>query len=116
MSTFPLRLSAVSSHPRHELVSQLAAILNDLGWVLESHPFSNIALAVHFEVSALNIPKLRPALTSLPLAFSASSIEALTHLENTPIADLSKEITGSVHVTFVHSEPDLHDDIPAVPG
>lgn len=111
MTTFPLRLSAISSRPRHELVGQLTAVLNELGWVLESHPYSNLALAIHFEISAGNVPKLRPALVALPLAWSDASLDALAGL-----ADLPGDLQGSVHVTFVHSEPDLHRDIPAVPG
>ena len=116
MATFPLRLSAISSRPRHELVGQLTAVLNELGWVLESHPYSNIALAIDFEISAGNLAKLRPALMALPLAWSESSLDALTEFERTASADRSSDLQGSVHVTFVHSEPDLHLDIPAVPG
>lgn len=116
MAIFPLRLSAISSRPRLELVGQLAAVLNELGWVLESHPYSNIALAIDFEISAGNVPKLRPALVALPLAWSDSSLDALAGIERTLLADRPGDLQGSVHVTFVHAEPDLHLDIPAVPG
>jgi hypothetical protein len=112
----PLRLAAVSAHPRHALVAQLSAVLNDLGSVLDSHPFSNLALAVQFEVSPRMVPQLKPALLALPLAFSDASLAALNALEQAPAAELPAELTGSLNVTFVHHEPDLHQHIPAVPG
>lgn len=112
----PLRLAAVTAHPRHELVAQLVAVLNGLGAVLDSHPFSNLALAVDFEVSGPRAAQLRTALLALPMAFSNASLEVLTALGETSVADLPAEITGSLNVTFVHHEPDLRLPIPAVPG
>jgi hypothetical protein len=112
----PLRLAAVSAHPRHALVAQVSAALNDLGSVLDSHPFSNLALAIDFELSPRQVPRLRPTLLALPLAFSDASLAALAALDEVPAAELPTELTGSLNVTFVHQEPDLHQYIPAVPG
>jgi hypothetical protein len=112
----PLRLAAVTAHPRHALVAQLSAALNQLGSVLDSHAFSNLALAIDFDLSQRQVPHLRPTLLALPLAFSDASLAALAALEQVPVAELPAEITGSMNVTFVHHEPDLHQHIPAVPG
>ncbi len=112
----PLRLAAISSHPRHELVERLEGVLRDLGWVLDSHPFSNLALAVRFEIPQANLPRLRPALRALPWALSEASLGTLEDLERMPLADLPEDLPGSLHVTFVHAEPDLRGEIPAVPG
>lgn len=116
MNVLPLRLAAVTSHPRHALVAQLVAVLNSLGAVLDSHPFSNLALTVHFELSPSQVPNCRASLLALPLSFSETSLEALRALENIPCADLPPEIMGSLNITFVHHEPDLRMVIPAVPG
>ena len=97
-------------------MGRLTAVLNELGWILASHPYSNIALAIDFEMSAQGPSRLRSALAALPLALSDASLEALARLENTPVPELPDGIAGSLHITFVHSEPDLHLEIPAVPG
>lgn len=112
----PLRLAAVSTHPRHDLVGQVLAALNDLGWVLASNAFSNLGLAVHFELSPRQVPRVMARLTALPMVLSDPSLAALTSLENTPAQDFPEGIAGSLHITFRHSEPDLHSEIPAVPG
>lgn len=112
----PLRLAAISSHPRQDLVGRLEAALRDLGWLLDAHPYANLALAVQFEVPAGNLPRLRPALEALPWALSDASLAALADLERSPAPDLPGSLPGSVHITFVHGEPDLRGEVPAVPG
>jgi hypothetical protein len=116
LNLVPLRLAAVTAHPRHTLVAQLSEALNGLGSVLDSHPFSTLALAIQFEVSPRLVAQLKPTLLALPLAFSDASLAALTALDQASATDLPPEITGSLNVTFVHTEPDLHQHIPAVPG
>ncbi len=108
-----LRLSAVTSHPRHALVAKLTDALNAVGSVLDSHQFSNIALSIQFEMPAQKMAPLRAALVALSMVLSADSLDAL---ERAQTANLAGEIAGSVHVTFVHNEPDLRAHIPAVPG
>lgn len=112
----PLRLAAVSSHPRHALVGQVLEALNELGWVLDSHPYSNLALAIHFELSSRQLHRLRAGLTALPLKLSESSLAALAELEGAPAMELPEAVPGSLHLTFQHAEPVLRSEIPAVPG
>jgi len=112
----PLQLAAVTSHSRHALVSQLTEVLNNLGSVLDSHQFSNLALAIHFEISAQRVSHLRPSLLALPMSFSDSSITALETIERAQASELPADILGSINITFAHNEPDLLMHIPAVPG
>ena len=116
MITFALQLAAVTSHPRHSLVAQLTEVLNHVGSILDSHQFSNLALAIQFEVSARSVALLRPELLALPLSFSNASLTALEAIENAQDSELPAEILGSIHITFAHHEPDLPMHIPAVPG
>ena len=116
MIILPIKLTAVTSHSRFTLVTERTAALNDLGSVLDSHQFSNLALAIHFEISARNVPKLRPALVALPMSLSNSSLEALDSIEKVEFEELPSEIAGSLNITFVHNEPDFHMHIPSVPG
>lgn len=112
----PLRLSAVSSHPRHDLVSRITEVLTESGWVLDARPYSNLALAIHFEFSRRRLPGVTARLAALPMAWSDPSLAALSRLEGIPPPDLPETIPGSLHLTFRHSEPDLRSEIPAVPG
>lgn len=112
----PLRLAAVSSHPRHTLVCRILEVLNEAGWVLDARPYSNLALAIHFELTRGQLAGVAARLTALPMAWSDPSLAALSRLEETPIPDLPETIPGSLHITFRHLEPDLHAEIPAVPG
>jgi hypothetical protein len=116
VTIFPLQLAAVTTHPRHSLVAQLTEVLNRVGSVLDSHQFSNIALAIQFEVSARGVSQLRHSLLALPLSFSNSSITALETIENAQGSELPSEILGSINITFAHNEPDLLMHIPDVPG
>ena len=116
MSSLPIKLSAVTSHPRFALVGEVSAVLNELGSVLDAHPFSNLAMAIHFEVSPRGVAQLKPALLALPMSLSNASLEALDTLGTIPSQELPPEILGSLNITFVHDEPDFHMPIPAVPG
>lgn len=112
----PLRLAAVSNHPHHNLVSRILEVLTESGWVLDAQPYSNLALAIHFELSRGHVPGVAARLTALPMALSDPSLAALSRLEGSPILDLPETIPGALHITFRHLEPDLHAEIPAVPG
>lgn len=116
MTSALLRLSGVTAEPRHSVVARLAAVLNDLGWVVDFSQFSNSALTLRFELAARNAPRLRSALAELPVALSRGSAEELAALEQASAGELPDPLPGSVHLTFVHSEPDLRIPVPAVPG
>ena len=116
MNPMRLQLSGVTAEPRHSVVARLAAVLNELGWVLDFSQFSNSALTLRFELAARNAPRLRSALAELPVALSRGSVEELAALEQDSAGELPDPVPGSIHLTFVHSEPDLRIPVPAVPG
>ncbi len=62
---------------------------------------------------AQKVAQLRDALATLPMALSADSLDALARVQT---EHATGELAGSVHVTFVHNEPDLRTHIPAIPG
>jgi hypothetical protein len=111
-----IRLSGVTSQPRHSVVARLTAVLGDVGWILDFRQFSNSALSVQFEVPAREAPALRSALAELPVVLSRESAEELAALEEASAAELPDPVPASLHLTFVHSEPDLRIPVPAVPG
>ena len=112
----PLRLAAVSSHPRHDLISRITGVLTESGWVLDARSYSNLALAIHFELSRRQLPGMTARLAALPMAWSDPGLAALSRLEGIPPPDLPETIPGSLHITFRHLEPDRPSEVPAVPG
>jgi hypothetical protein len=98
------------------VVEALTAALGVVGWIVDFRQFSNMALAVQFEMPPASAAGLRRALEPLPLTLSAATAEALARLESAPPSTLPDPVPGSVSVTFVHSEPDLRIPVPAVPG
>jgi hypothetical protein len=112
----PFRISAVTSHPRQAVFSALSAALSDLGWILDFKQFSNLALSVRFEMPRDNVTKVRAAMAALPLRLADHSLEALAVLEGAAASELPDPVPAGIHVTFIHSEPDLRIPVPAVPG
>ena len=98
------------------MVAELTACLNDLGWIVDFHQFSNLALSVQFEVAPERLPGLRAALDSLPIHLSGRSQAAIATIEAASAPDLPDPVPASIHVTFIHAEPDLVVPVPAVPG
>ena len=111
-----LRLSGVTAHDRHEVVAGLTEVLNEAGWIVDFRQFSNMALAVQFELSPREAPRFRELLATLPVKLSTESLAALAAMESSPVAQLPDPLPGAIHVTFVHSEGDLRIPVPAVPG
>jgi len=98
------------------VVARLVSALNEIGWITDFTQFSNAALTVQFEMPQDRIPRLRPALASLPLSLTSASLEVLPRLECATASPPSENVSGSLQVTFVHAEPDLRIPVPAVPG
>ncbi len=78
------------------------------GWVEDLHLFSNIMTTIRFVIKQDKLANLRAALNRSGLQISEMD-EAVQE-----IADA--ECSGSLQVTFVHTEPDLKREIPQVPG
>jgi hypothetical protein len=119
MTTRPLRLSGVTTHDRHAVVAALTEVLNEVGWVVDFKQFSNVALAVQFELSPPSAARLQGLLDRLPLHLSPESLEALTALSSPPPPEGAGDpdpLPGSIHLAFVHSDGELRIPVPAVPG
>jgi hypothetical protein len=74
--------------------------------------FSNVSINLSFEIPASRIGSLRDALELMDLHLSTSSLESIAHRSDEPSGD----IAGSLHITFIHNEPDLRIRVPAIPG
>ncbi|MGA9767545.1 MAG: hypothetical protein WBV94_00780 [Blastocatellia bacterium] len=109
-----LRINA-STRADRNLITSLAkeAILQCGGWVLDFKMFSNISICINFEIVTAHIEALKTALTRLDLRLSRQSYEAL---ESFTDKREKGDITGTLQITFIHDEPDLRRDVPAIPG
>lgn len=95
------------------------AVTDSGGWILDHHLFSNIAISLTFEIASACVGRLLDELRATGLELTS---ELRSHLaapadgmRGTGVSD-DGDITGYLQITFVHDEPDLRRDVPAIPG
>jgi hypothetical protein len=102
----PLLLQAITSADRHQVVAAVNDSLSArAGWVVDAHFFSNKAATIRFTIPRMALQ-----------AWLDDLAAARLRLDPTPLPEIGDEIAGSLSITFLHDEPDLVRDIPAVPG
>jgi len=85
------------------------------GWLLDFHLFSNLAAAFHLEVPPHRLPQLLVALEEA--GFSIDVPEAGADLSDSLSTDEEAgEVAVTLQITFLHDEPDLRRESPAIPG
>ena len=109
-----LRINGTTRAEREEIIARArAAITDNGGWILDAKLFSNVSINLSFEIPASRIESLRDALELIELHLSPSSLESIAqHRSDDPSGD----IAGSLQITFIHDEPDLRIQVPAIPG
>jgi len=109
-----LRINASTHADRIDMTSRAEQALTGTGgWILDFKQFSNISISISFEISTKNLGRLYQALKATGLDLSRQSDEALSNY-----GDLKNQadIQASLQITFIHNEPDLRRDVPAIPG
>ncbi|SOD92650.1 hypothetical protein [Caenispirillum bisanense] len=105
-----LRFSAVSRADRHVVTDACKeAIGASGGWVDDALFYSNKAVTLRFTVPGAAVPALRDRLEALDLRLDGPTPEEAA-------VSAAADVPGTLALTFVHDEPDLRRDIPAVPG
>ena len=81
------------------------------GWVDDVNMYSNMMTAVRFTLSENKLDALLTLLARQGISVdpSAKSTETLKEAQD-------KERVFSLQISFLHDEPDLRRDVPAVPG
>lgn len=116
-----LQLSGVTRAERHEMISLVGvAILEGGGYVVDFHMFSNAAICINFEAPAGSIGKLYSSLDGTGLRLSRESRELLASCRD-ELGGLggrakAADVSGALHITFIHDEPDLRIEVPPIPG
>ena len=110
-----LRLDGFTKAERIGMTARVSeAITRAGGWITDFHLYSNILSCINFEVPIANLDKLAASLQETDLHLSQESLEQLMPAnDSTP---KEKELVGTLQITFVHNEPDLLREVPAVPG
>ena len=113
-------LNAVTRLPRNEMITRAErAISESGGWVLGHHLYSNLAISLAFEITVANMAGLLDHLQETALALTSESVAKLTSFAKVELGsktNSNESVTGYLHITFIHNEPDLRRDVPAIPG
>lgn len=113
MSVSFLQLNASTRDDRHAMTWRVKLALSDAGAAItDARFFSNVSLVLTFEIDTSDLPRLGDALRATGLALTATSDAAIASASRAP----TREARGTLQITFVHDEPDLERDVPAVPG
>ena len=95
------------------------AIQESGGWLLDFTMFSNISICFNLEVGRRNLGRLFELLVGTGVRLSRESEEHYAawraRVEDGVQAE-EDDLAGTIQVTFIHDEPDLRREVPAIPG
>lgn len=110
-----LRLDGFTKAERIQMTSRVSEAINQAGaWITDFHQYSNVLICINFEVPSANLEKLAVTLQETGLHLSQETMEQLMSTNDSTLKQ--QELVGTLQITFVHNEPDLFREVPAVPG
>jgi len=113
----PIMLSAVTRVNRHAAMADINDAINSLGWIEQHVLFSNIQVNFRFHMEAAKLPALAERLDALGVHVdAAASQEIAERVRKAEGKADAAELPASLAVTFLHNEPDMKREVPAVPG
>lgn len=105
-----LQLQAITRQNRHEVNRFIFDTVSALGgWIDDVQMYSNLMSTIR-----MTLPRGRYGEFSQAMTDFGVSVE-LPEEFTAPLEEASEQ-PASLQVTFVHNEPDLRREIPAVPG
>lgn len=113
----PLRLSAVTRADRHRMIEAAKdAIGAGGGWILDFRLFSNLSINIVFELPNRRAADLLVRLEALDWKFDEEGRRDLLACNEQAATIEPYDIGGTLQITFIHDQPDLHIPVPAIPG
>jgi hypothetical protein len=113
----PFRIQAYTKASRIEIVSMVRDSILSLGAsITDFQQFSNASVCLTIELPFHHLPVLYKTLSALPVSLSPEIGELIHGLQIDPSVSASTIVAGTLAISFLHHEPDLHIPIPAVPG
>ncbi len=112
-----IRLTGFTRQERNLMISSLDEALGIAGgWVMDYKMFSNKTLVIVFELTRSSLAAFYSDLKRLGLKFSRESETVIQGLiDISPEQSLSM-VMGTLQINFIHNDPDLRIEVPAVPG
>ena len=112
----PLRIAGFTRVPHVEMIARVRDAISFVGgFILDSHMFSNAVLSISLEVRIRDVESLAAALSAAGLRLDQQSTSRLGAWEASDI-DSDDMIAGSLSINFIHDDPPLRIEVPAVPG
>lgn len=109
-------LAGVTRRDRHQATTAVIDAITDAGgWLADSTRFSNIAITLRFTIPAGSLAGWGAALAAAGVVLDDESRASLVDRGQTA-RDPDVEVTAALSLTFIHNEPDLRQEVPAVPG
>lgn len=110
-----LRLDGFTKADRIQMTARVSEAIDQAGaWITDFHLYSNILICINFQIPSTDLDKLAATLQATGLHLSQESLEQLISTDDATL--IEKELVGTLQITFIHNEPDLLREIPAVPG
>lgn len=111
-----LRLDGFTRADRIQMTASVSDAINQSGaWITDFHQYSNLLICINFQVSSQDVASLTTALQATGLKLSQESLDQLIAASrDSPSND--QDYIGTLQITFIHNDPDLIRDVPAVPG
>ncbi|MEH2425106.1 MAG: hypothetical protein V7K48_30655 [Nostoc sp.] len=112
-----LRLDGFSKAERIQMTDRVSKAISQAGaWITDFHLYSNILICINFEVPDANVDKLAVNLQETGLNLSKESLDQMMCADHSTLQKPEQELMGTLQITFIHDEPDLIREVPAVPG
>ena len=111
-----LMISGVTKADRHQVTADVNdAISASGGWVVNHTMFSNIAITIQFSLPSLRLDELRDRVMAASVKLNDDSLAEILAIGEKRLPEAA-DVTATLSITFIHDEPDLRREIPAVPG
>ena len=104
----PVMMTAVTRVERRHATQQVFDTVNRLGgWIDDVRMYSNLMNAIRLTLPAAAFPALATALAEAGIAMEPPQ---------DPGGDPQAERMATLQLSFLHDEPDLRREVPAIPG
>ncbi len=109
-------ISGVARRDRHEVTADINDAISAVGgWVIDHTLFSNIAITIQCSLPSLRLHEFQRRVAEAGVKLDDDSTAKIQAMVEKSLPKPS-DTTASLNVTFIHDEPDLRREIPAVPG
>lgn len=106
------KINGIARADRHLVVDRIKdAVQNYGGWILDFRQFSNISICLNVEIALDRLESLHAGLAGIGLI-----LDPLVQAPGGNQTITSRTAIGTIQVTFIHNEPDLRVEVPAIPG